>query len=57
MVGFTTVLKALPALAASALASVNYPTIPTDLTTPVQQRLAVYGPNCKSSPLEQYVIY
>ncbi|KAJ5548323.1 hypothetical protein N7513_005557 [Penicillium frequentans] len=48
MVGFTTVLKTLPALAASALASVNYPTIPTDLTTPVQQRLAVYGPNSVS---------
>lgn len=39
-------IKALPFLAASAFA-VDYPTIPDDLTTPVQQRLAVYGPNCK----------
>lgn len=45
MVGTTTVVKALPVLAASALASVNYPPIPQDLTTPFQQRLAVYGPN------------
>ncbi|KAJ5771641.1 hypothetical protein N7520_002170 [Penicillium odoratum] len=48
MVGFTSFLKVLPVLAASSLASVNYPTIPTDLTTPVQQRLAVYGPNSVS---------
>ena len=40
-------IKALPLLAASAFA-VDYPTIPDDLTTPVQQRLAVYGPNCES---------
>ncbi|KAJ5931081.1 hypothetical protein N7466_006574 [Penicillium verhagenii] len=48
MVGFTTFLKTLPALAAGTLASVNYPTIPSDLTTPVQQRLAIYGPNSVS---------
>ncbi|OOF93595.1 hypothetical protein ASPCADRAFT_53516 [Aspergillus carbonarius ITEM 5010] len=36
--------KALPVLAAGALA-VDYPTIPQDLTTPYQQRLAIYGPN------------
>jgi hypothetical protein len=49
MVGASSVIKAMPLLAASAFASVNYPTIPDDLTTPVQQRLAVYGPTCKIS--------
>lgn len=47
MVGSTAFIKALPMLAVSAFAGVNYPTIPADLTTPFQQRLAVYGPNCK----------
>lgn len=40
-------IKAWPLLAASAMASltgVNYPRLPNDRTTPVQQRLAVYGP-------------
>lgn len=41
-------IKALPLLAASAMASVNYPPIPQDLTTPVQQRLAIYGPKGKT---------
>lgn len=49
MVGTTAAIKSLPLLAASALASVNYPPIPKDLTTPVQQRLAVYGPNGENS--------
>ncbi|PYH88175.1 acid phosphatase [Aspergillus ellipticus CBS 707.79] len=40
-------LKALPVLAAGALA-VDFPTIPKDLTTPYQQRLAIYGPNSVS---------
>ncbi|KAJ5376016.1 hypothetical protein N7509_012902 [Penicillium cosmopolitanum] len=48
MVGFATFVKALPLVAASALAGVTYPPIPEDLTTPVQQRLAVYGPNAVS---------
>ncbi|KAJ5118306.1 hypothetical protein N7526_009943 [Penicillium atrosanguineum] len=48
MVGASSLIKAMPLLAASALASVNYPTIPTDLTTPFQQRLAVYGPTSMS---------
>jgi hypothetical protein len=38
-------LKAVPFLASCVYASVNYPLIPKDLTTPFQQRLAVYGPS------------
>jgi hypothetical protein len=53
MVGSTTLVKALPFLAASAIASVNYPTIPSDLTTPFQQRLAVYGLNGKITDFER----
>lgn len=50
MVGIVALFKvALPLLAASALAGVTYPPIPEDLTTPVQQRLAVYGPNGEKS--------
>jgi hypothetical protein len=45
MVGAFPLVKAMPLLAASALASTIYPPIPNDLTTPVQQRVAVYGPN------------
>lgn len=35
------VLLAAPSVYASLI---NYPPIPADLTTPYQQRLAVYGP-------------
>mgnify|MGYP001658011305 CR=1 FL=1 len=45
MVGVTTLIKSLPLVAGSAFASVTYPGLPKDLTTPHQQRLAVYGPN------------
>lgn len=42
-------VKALPVFAATTvLAAVNYPPIPADLTTPVQQRLAIDGPNSMS---------
>ncbi|KAL1597681.1 hypothetical protein SLS60_008167 [Paraconiothyrium brasiliense] len=41
-------LKVLPLFAACALASASYPAIPADKTTPVQQRLAVKGPNAVS---------
>jgi acid phosphatase len=40
-----TISKALPLLVSTALAAVDYPPIPEDLTTPYQQRLAIYGPN------------
>jgi hypothetical protein len=43
-----TSVKALPVLAAGAFAAASYPPIPADLTTPVQQRLAVNGPNSMS---------
>jgi acid phosphatase len=45
MVGVATLIKSLPLVAGSAFASVTYPSLPKDLTTPHQQRLAVYGPN------------
>lgn len=35
-------------LVASVSGSASYPAKPTDLTTPVQQRIAINGPNCKS---------
>lgn len=44
MIKLSASIKALPVLVACALA-VNYPTIPADLTTPVQQRLAINAPN------------
>lgn len=40
----STLLKGLPLLAACVMAA-NYPTKPADLTTPVQQRIAINGPN------------
>ncbi|KAJ5261117.1 hypothetical protein N7478_011712 [Penicillium angulare] len=48
MVGSFSFIKSLPVLAAGALASISYPALPDDLTTPVQQRLAVYGPDSVS---------
>ena len=39
--------KVLPVLAACVMAGASYPTKPADLTTPVQQRIAINGPNCK----------
>jgi hypothetical protein len=37
--------KSLPAFAACALAAASYPAVPTDKTTPVQQRIAINGPS------------
>ncbi|KAK3390054.1 Metallo-dependent phosphatase-like protein [Podospora didyma] len=37
-------VKGLPLLAAGAIAAATYPAIPADLSTPVQQRLALNGP-------------
>jgi hypothetical protein len=42
-----TSLKALPLLVVGTLAAASYPAIPQDKTTPVQQRLAVEGFNCR----------
>lgn len=38
----------VPALISGTQASVDYPPLPEDLTTPYQQRLAIYGPNAVS---------
>ncbi|KAF2642671.1 Metallo-dependent phosphatase [Massarina eburnea CBS 473.64] len=43
-----TSVKALPLLAVCVFAAASYPAIPRDRTTPVQQRLAVKGPNAVS---------
>jgi acid phosphatase type 7 len=40
-------LKALPLIAVCTWAAASYPAIPQDKTTPVQQRLAVKGLNCR----------
>jgi acid phosphatase len=56
MVGVSTLLKSLPFVAGSAFASVTYPVLPKDLTTPHQQRLAVYGPNGNSPSRKNSVI-
>lgn len=45
MVSAYSSVKVLPVLAAGAFAAASYPAIPADLTTPVQQRIAVNGPN------------
>jgi hypothetical protein len=42
--------KGLPVLAACVFAGASYPPIPADLTTPVQQRIAINGPNGKFVP-------
>jgi hypothetical protein len=41
-----TIVKGLPLLAVAVAAAASYPAIPSDLTTPVQQRLAINGPTC-----------
>jgi acid phosphatase type 7 len=45
MGAFSTFVMGLPVLAAGVMAGASYPSIPTDLTTPVQQRIAINGPN------------
>lgn len=48
MTSILTCAKLLPVLAASAMAGASYPAIPKDLSTPVQQRLAVKNANAIS---------
>ncbi|KAK5999163.1 Acid phosphatase [Cladobotryum mycophilum] len=45
MASLYTSVKSLPFLVAGALATASYPAKPIDLTTPVQQRIAVNGPH------------
>jgi hypothetical protein len=40
----------LPLLAACVIAAASYPPIPADLATPVQQRIAINGPNGEFVP-------
>ncbi|KAI1337957.1 Metallo-dependent phosphatase-like protein [Xylariaceae sp. FL0016] len=44
----------LPFMAVGAMAAASYPPIPQDLTTPVQQRIAVDGPNSVSVAWNTY---
>lgn len=41
------ILVGIPTLAVMVMASADYPSTPTDQTTPTQQRLAISGLNCK----------
>lgn len=50
MDSLSTTIKGLPFFAACVMAAASYPPIPVDLTTPVQQRLAIKGPNGEYMP-------
>lgn len=41
-------VKVLPLVASCVMAAASYPSIPVDLSTPVQQRIAINGPNGES---------
>lgn len=47
--------RGLPLFASIVIAAANYPAIPSDKTTPVQQRLAISGANCKLGSLRCHV--
>lgn len=51
MASALTLAKGLPLLAAAGALAVNVymPPIPADLTTPVQQRIAIHGENGEST--------
>jgi hypothetical protein len=51
------IAKGLPVLAACVIASASYPPIPADLTTPVQQRIAINGPNCEFVPEKHETVF
>lgn len=48
--GILTAIKGLQLLAVCVAGAAVYPAIPTDLTTPVQQRLAINGPDSTIQP-------
>ncbi|KAI1800194.1 Metallo-dependent phosphatase [Daldinia bambusicola] len=48
MVNLLTLAQRLPLLASCVIAGASFPSIPVDLTTPFQQRLAINGPNAIS---------
>jgi hypothetical protein len=50
MANIFTRVEGLPFLAACVMAAASYPPIPADLTTPVQQRIAINGPNGEFEP-------
>ena len=56
MASLFTLAKGLPVLAAYVAAGASYPAIPSDETTPVQQRLAINGPTCAYSGASCYCL-
>lgn len=48
--GLFTVVKSFPLVAVSVAGAAVYPAMPIELTTPVQQRLAINGPNSTVQP-------
>lgn len=48
MVNLFALSQRLPLLASCVIAAASFPSIPSDLTTPFQQRLAINGPNGES---------
>ncbi|KAK3684061.1 Metallo-dependent phosphatase-like protein [Podospora appendiculata] len=54
MMSLLSLAKGLPLFAACVLGSAKYPPIPADLTTPVQQRLAINGPSSVSVAWNTY---
>ena len=49
-------LLAFSGVASALLGYSHYPTIPKDLTTPVEQRLAIHAPNSTSRTLTQLLL-
>lgn len=47
MYSLYSIVRGFPLLAVVVMAAADYPTIPSDLTTPTQQRLAMSGLNCE----------
>jgi len=56
MATLSRLIAAVPAFAGVVLAA-NYPAEPSDLTTPVQQRIAIHGPDgkCEQRGVNNYL--
>ena len=47
-------LGCVSALVAGAMAAASYPVIPSDRTTPTQQRISIKGPNCELETVDKF---